>query len=172
MALTSNTLSLRVVFFLAMVVYAAHAGKDAPKEKGKEKSGCSATAPEAAASPEAASPEGAAGGGGSSDISKAGAKGDGKTDSTKAVNEAWVAACGKDGVQTLTIPNGDYLTGPSTSPDHARAPSPSSSMDKSNSWIQIEHVDNLVITDKGTLDGQGKQVWDDNKLLEIKLRSS
>ncbi|KAF8643068.1 hypothetical protein HU200_066998 [Digitaria exilis] len=34
--------------------------------------------------------------GGSSDISKAGAKGDGKMDSTKAVNEAWAAACGKD----------------------------------------------------------------------------
>ncbi|CAL5053232.1 unnamed protein product [Urochloa decumbens] len=30
-------------------------------------------------------------------------------------------------------------------------------------WIEIEHIDNLVITGKGTLDGQGKQVWDDNK---------
>ncbi|KAF8746375.1 hypothetical protein HU200_013392 [Digitaria exilis] len=179
MALSSNTPSLRVLFFLAMVVYAAHAGKAAPKEKGKEKSGGSAAAPEAA-SPEAASLEGATVSGGSSDISKAGAKGDGKMDSTKAVNEAWAAACGKDGAQTLTIPKGDYLTGPLnfTGPckgsvtiqlDGNLLGSTDLGQYKSNSWIQIEHVDNLVITGKGTLDGQGKQVWKCDKKYYCKI---
>ncbi|CAN6177898.1 unnamed protein product [Urochloa humidicola] len=172
MAPSSNT--LRAIFFLAVLVCAAHAGKPAPKEKGKDKSGDSAAAPDAAApdaaAPEAAAPEGA---GGSSDVSKAGAKGDGKTDSTKAVNEAWAAACGKEGAQTLTIPKGDYLTGPlnfsgpckgsvTIQLDGNLLASTDLAQYKTN-WIEIEHVDNLVITGKGTLDGQGKQVWDDNK---------
>ncbi|KAL5661233.1 hypothetical protein ACJX0J_028358, partial [Zea mays] len=81
---------------------------------------------------DAAAPEGAEEGSGSSDISKLGAKGDGKTDSTKALNDAWEAACGRL---------------PCWSPQLLRA----------------VHVDNLVITGKGTLDGQGKEVWDNNK---------
>ncbi|OEL20400.1 Exopolygalacturonase [Dichanthelium oligosanthes] len=110
---------------------------------------------------------------GSSDISKVVAKGDGKTDSTKALNAAWVAACGKEGAQTLTIPKGDYLIGPlnfigscncsfTIQVDGNLLSSINLRQYKGN-WIEIEHIDNLIITRKGTLDGQGKQVWDDNK---------
>ena len=164
MALGSN--AMRVIFLLAMVVCAAHAGKPAPKEKEKGKDDKSGGAP-------AEAPSGSAGGSGSSDISKLGAKGDGKTDSTKALNDAWAAACGKEGAQTLMIPKGDYLAGPLnfTGPckgsvtiqlDGNLLGTTDLSQYKGN-WIEIEHVDNLVITGKGTLDGQGKQVWDNNK---------
>jgi galacturan 1,4-alpha-galacturonidase len=153
--------NLRVFFLLAMVVCAAHAGKPAPKGKDDEKSDS------------AAAPSDAAGGGDSSDISKLGAKGDGKTDNTKALNDAWATACGKEGAQTLMIPKGDYLTGPLnfTGPckgsvtiqlDGNLLGSTDLAQYKSN-WIEIKQVDNLVITGKGTLDGQGKQVWDNNK---------
>jgi len=162
MALGSN--AMRVFFLLAMVVCAAHAaGKAAPKEKEKGKDDKSGGAP-------AEAPSGSAGG---SDISKLGAKGDGKTDSTKALNEAWAAACGKEGPQTLMIPKGDYLTGPlnfsgpckgsvTIQLDGNLLGTTDLSAYKTN-WIEIEHVDNLVISGKGTLDGQGKQVWDNNK---------
>jgi len=158
MALTGDI--LRVFFFLAMVVCAAHAAKEAPKGKD-EKKGDSAGAPEPS------------GGGGSSDISELGAKGDGKTDCTKALNDAWTAACGKEGAQTLTIPKGDYLTGPLNFSGPCKG-SVTIQLDgnllgttdlkayKTN-WIEIQHVDNLVINGKGTIDGQGKQVWDNNK---------
>jgi len=151
---------MRVIFLLAMVVCAAHAGKPAPKDEKKGDASAEA-------------PSGSAGGSGSSDISKLGAKGDGKTDSTKALNDAWAAACGKEGAQTLMIPKGDYLAGPlnfsgpckgsvTIQLDGNLLGTTDLSQYKGN-WIEIEHVDNLVITGKGTLDGQGKQVWDNNK---------
>ncbi|PUZ60370.1 hypothetical protein GQ55_4G119200 [Panicum hallii var. hallii] len=159
MALSGDN-TLRVFLFLAMVVCAAHAAKEAPKGKDEKKD-------DSAAAP------GPSGGGGSSDISELGAKGDGKTDCTKALNEAWTAACGKEGAQTLTIPKGDYLTGPLNFTGPCKG-SVTIQLDgnllgttdlkayKTN-WIEIQHVDNLVITGKGTIDGQGKQVWDSNK---------
>lgn len=163
MALSSST--LRVIFILAMVVCAAHAGKPAPKGKDEKK--------DEKKSDSAAAPGPSAGAAGSSDISELGAKGDGKTDSTKALNDAWAAACGKEGAQTITIPKGDYLTGPlnfsgpckgsvTIQLDGNLLGSTDLSKYKTN-WIEIEHVDNLVITGKGTLDGQGKEVWDNNK---------
>jgi galacturan 1,4-alpha-galacturonidase len=53
----------------------------------------------------------ASGPGGSFDITKLGASGNGKTDSTKAVQEAWASACGGTGKQTILIPKGDFLVG-------------------------------------------------------------
>ncbi|XP_062178520.1 exopolygalacturonase-like [Phragmites australis] len=162
MALGSN--ALRVIFFLVMVVCAVHAGKPAPKEKENEKSSEAAAAPEGAAE--------ASGPGGSFDISKLGAKGDGKTDSTKALTEAWASACAKTGAQKILIPKGDYLTGPLnfTGPckgsitiqvDGNLLGSTDLNQFKAN-WIEIMRVDNLVITGKGKLDGQGPSVWSKN----------
>ena len=80
---------------------------------------------------------------------------------------------GKEGAQTLTIPKGDYLTGPLNFSGPCKG-SVTIQLDgnllgttdlkayKTN-WIEIQHVDNLVINGKGTIDGQGKQVWDSNK---------
>src|SRR5947207_11935950 len=106
MASGSNALR---IFFLLVLVCAAHAGKPAPKEKSDSKeekksdgkAGVPAEGPSGSAE--------ASGPGGSFDISKLGAKGDGKTDSTKALEEAWASACAKEGKQTILIPKGDYL---------------------------------------------------------------
>ncbi|KAF0904958.1 hypothetical protein E2562_039202 [Oryza meyeriana var. granulata] len=141
---------LRVLFLLAVVCAAAHA-----KEK------------ESAAAGEAAS-----GPGGPFDVSKLGGKGDGKTDSTKAFDEAWAKACAGTGKQTILVPKGDYLTGPLnfTGPckgditiqlDGNLLGSTDLSLFKAN-WIEILRVDNLVITGKGKLDGQGPSVWSKN----------
>ncbi|XP_062227642.1 exopolygalacturonase-like [Phragmites australis] len=160
------------ILFLVMVVCAAQAGKPAPKEKeekGKEKSG--ASAPEAAAGPEGAAE--ASGPGGSFDISKLGAKGDGKTDSTKALTEAWASACAKTGAQKILIPKGDYLTGALNFTGPCKASSITFQVDGNllgstdlsqfkGNWIEIMRVDNLVITGKGKLDGQGPSVWSKN----------
>ncbi|AQK82110.1 Pectin lyase-like superfamily protein [Zea mays] len=53
----------------------------------------------------------ASGPGGSFDITKLGASGNGKIDNTKAVQEAWASACGDTGKQTILIPKGDFLVG-------------------------------------------------------------
>ncbi|KQK17684.1 exopolygalacturonase [Brachypodium distachyon] len=139
-------------FFLLMVVSAAYA-------KAAEK--------EAAGSAAAASGPGA-----TLDIVKLGATGDGKTDSTKAVEEAWASACGGTGKQTILIPKGDFLTGPLnfTGPctgditiqvDGNLLGSNDLAKYKAN-WIEIMRVKNLVITGKGKLDGQGPAVWGKN----------
>ncbi|CAM0910026.1 unnamed protein product [Alopecurus aequalis] len=142
------------VFFLLLVVSAAYVkGKDA--EKKDEKAGATS------------------GPGGSFDITKLGAKPDGKTDCTKEVEEAWASACGGTGKQTIVIPKGDFLTGPLNFTGPCKGDGVTIQLDgnllssndlgkyKAN-WIEIMRVKNLVITGKGTLDGQGKAVWGKN----------
>jgi len=149
---------MRALFLLALVC-AAHAGKDT-----KESSSAPAK--------EGGDAKAASGPGGSFDITKLGASGNGKTDSTKAVQEAWTSACGGTGKQTILIPKGDYLVGPLnfTGPckgdvtiqvDGNLLATTDLSQYKGN-WIEILRVDNLVITGKGTLDGQGPAVWSKN----------
>ena len=156
MACTDN--AMRALFLLALVC-AAHAGKD-------KKESSSAPAKEGGDAKAASGP------GGSFDITKLGASGNGKTDSTKAVQEAWTSACGGTGKQTILIPKGDYLVGPLnfTGPckgdvtiqvDGNLLATTDLSQYKGN-WIEILRVDNLVITGKGTLDGQGPAVWSKN----------
>ncbi|XP_006656147.1 exopolygalacturonase-like [Oryza brachyantha] len=152
---------LRVLFLMAVVCAAAHAAKDAKEDKKKD-----SDAP-------AAAPEGAESGpGGSLDISKLGGSGDGKTDSTKAFDEAWAKACAGTGKQTILVPKGDYVTGPLnfTGPckgdvtiqlDGNLLGSTDLAKFKSN-WIEILRVDNLAITGKGKIDGQGPSVWSKN----------
>lgn len=153
MAFPNNTM-LRTLFLLVLVC-AAHAG-------GKAKESSSAPA------------EGGGGScdGGTCDITKMGATAGGKTDSTKAVQEAWTSACGGTGKQKIMIPKGDFLVGPLnfTGPckgdvtiqlDGNLLASTDLSQYKGN-WIEILRVDNLVITGKGTLDGQGPAVWSKN----------
>lgn len=149
---------VRALFLLAMVCVAAHA-KDYPKEEGAKAEG-----------PAAAS--GGGGGGSTHDVVKLGGKGDGKTDSTKAVNEAWTAACAGTGKQTIVVPKGDFLTGPLnfTGPckgdiviqlDGNLLSSTDLALFKSN-WIEIMRLESLEISGKGKLDGQGAAVWSKN----------
>jgi galacturan 1,4-alpha-galacturonidase len=112
--------------------------------------------------------------GGSFDITKLGASGNGKTDSTKAVQEAWASACGDTGKQTILIPKGDFLvgqlnfTGPCKGDvtihvdGNLLATMDLSQYKEHGNWIEILRVDNLVITGKGNLDGLGPAVWSKN----------
>nr|P35339.1 RecName: Full=Exopolygalacturonase; Short=ExoPG; AltName: Full=Galacturan 1,4-alpha-galacturonidase; AltName: Full=Pectinase; Flags: Precursor [Zea mays]CAA47052.1 polygalacturonase [Zea mays] len=120
----------------------------------------------------------ASGPGGSFDITKLGASGNGKTDSTKAVQEAWASACGGTGKQTILIPKGDFLVGPLnfTGPckgdvtiqvnGNLLATTDLSQYKDHGNWIEILRVDNLVITGKGKLDGQGPAVWSKNSCVK------
>ncbi|CAL5048655.1 unnamed protein product [Urochloa decumbens] len=150
MAFTNN--AMRALFLLALVCAAQAGGKKDDAKKDDAKGG---SCPD-----------------GTCDITKLGASGDGKTDSTKALQEAWASACGGTGKNTILIPKGDYLTGPLnyTGPckgdvtiqvDGNLLASTDLSLYKGN-WIEILRVENLVITGKGTLDGQGPSVWSKN----------
>uniref|UniRef100_A0A804PW09 Pectin lyase-like superfamily protein n=1 Tax=Zea mays TaxID=4577 RepID=A0A804PW09_MAIZE len=112
--------------------------------------------------------------GGSFDITKLGASGNGKTDNTKDVQEACASACGGTGKQTILIPKGDFLVGQLnfTCPckgdvtiqvdGNLLATMDLSQYKEHGKWIEILRVDNLVITGKGNLDGQGPAVWSKN----------
>uniref|UniRef100_A0A0D9WS31 Exopolygalacturonase n=1 Tax=Leersia perrieri TaxID=77586 RepID=A0A0D9WS31_9ORYZ len=143
-----------IVFFLVLAAVCANHSK---KSEEKESS---------YAAPAASGP------GCSFDIVKLGANGNGRADSTKAVMEAWKSACEGAGKQTIVIPKGDFVTGPLdfTGPckgdvtiqlDGNLLGSNDLKKYKGN-WIEVRKVDNLVITGKGTLDGQGPGVWSKN----------
>ncbi|KAK8444472.1 hypothetical protein SEVIR_9G140100v4 [Setaria viridis] len=159
MAFTTKN-AMRALFLLALV-FTAQAGKAAP-----------AASKDAKAADDSAAKGGGSCPSGSCDITKLGASGNGKTDSTKALEEAWASACGGTGKNTIMIPKGDYLVGPLnfTGPckgdvtiqvDGNLLASTDLSLYKGN-WIEILRVDNLVITGKGKLDGQGSAVWSKN----------
>lgn len=166
MALSGN--AIRVLFILVILCVAAHGKAAEKKEKKEEKGG-----KDKEADAEGPAAEGPSSGGGELDISKSGkCKGDGKADCTEALEEAWASACKGTGKQTIQIPKGDYLTGPLnfTGPctgdvtiqlDGNLLGSTDMALYKSN-WIEIMRVENLVISGKGTLDGQGPKVWSKN----------
>ncbi|KAF0916623.1 hypothetical protein E2562_007907 [Oryza meyeriana var. granulata] len=157
MAIRNNV--IRVLFVLTVVCGAAYAKRSATK----------------ASAPVAAAPGPATG---TSchpvtfDIIELGATADGKTDSTKALQDAWDAACGMDGEHTVLIPMGDFMTGPLNFSGPCKGYVTiqldgtllgSNDIPKYNqgNWIEILHVDNIVVNGSGTLDGQGASVWED-----------
>jgi polygalacturonase len=112
------------------------------------------------------------------DVREYGAMGDGRTKDTAAIAKA-IAACSKAGGGTVNVPAGRYLTGPivlkshvtlnldagSTilaSTDAADYPVQSSVWGDGrtllSSVIYAEDAENITITGRGTIDGQG-QVW-------------
>uniref|UniRef100_A0A453SKV0 Exopolygalacturonase n=1 Tax=Aegilops tauschii subsp. strangulata TaxID=200361 RepID=A0A453SKV0_AEGTS len=115
----------------------------------------------------------ASGPGGEYDITKLGAKPDGTTDCTEALEEAWASACGSTGNPTIIIPEGDFLTGALNFTGPCKGDGLTIKLEgnllasndlakfKSN-WIEIMRVKKLSITGKGNIDGQGKAVWTKN----------
>ncbi|XBI11921.1 hypothetical protein VPH35_138875 [Triticum aestivum] len=115
----------------------------------------------------------ASGPGGEYDITKLGAKPDGTTDCTEALEEAWASACGSTGNPTIIIPKGDFLTGALNFTGPCKGDGLTIKLEgnllasndlakfKSN-WIEIMRVKKLSITGKGNIDGQGKAVWTKN----------
>ncbi|KAL4180373.1 hypothetical protein AMTRI_Chr13g91810 [Amborella trichopoda] len=106
-----------------------------------------------------------------------GAKGDGKTDDTKAFMDAWKEACGSRGPGRLLIPWGAYLVGPlefrgpckNVPTMHIqligilKAPRDMSKFGSLDTWVLFGWVDGLTLTGGGTFDGQGSSAWPLNK---------
>ncbi|KAL6888844.1 hypothetical protein ACP4OV_009870 [Aristida adscensionis] len=171
MAFTDSAAMTAAAAAAALVVLAAiapaHAGAPvAPAAAG--------AAPALGAKPGAA---GAAAAGGPPlgplDITKLGAKGDGKTDSTQAIMQAWKNACGATGTQKIIIPPGDFLTGalelsgPCTASVILRLDGnllgTGDLKAYKRNWIEVMHVEHFGINGRGILDGQGPLVWQQNQ---------
>jgi galacturan 1,4-alpha-galacturonidase len=107
------------------------------------------------------------------DITKLGAKGDGKSDSTRAIMQAWKHACEATGTQKILIPPGNFLTGaldltgPCNSSIIIRLDGNLLGTGDLNAykknWIEIMHVTDFSINGHGTIDGQGPLVWNRNE---------
>jgi galacturan 1,4-alpha-galacturonidase len=107
------------------------------------------------------------------DITKLGAKGDGKSDSTRAIMQAWKHACEATGTQKILIPPGNFLTGaldltgPCNSSIIIRLDGNLLGTGDLNAykknWIEIMHVTDFSINGHGTIDGQGPLVWTRNE---------
>ncbi|KAE8689341.1 Shaggy-like kinase 13 isoform 1 [Hibiscus syriacus] len=109
-----------------------------------------------------------------------GAKGDGRTDDTKAFQAAWDEAC-KVEASTVVVPSGSvFLVGPiSFSGPNCQtnivfqldgkiiAPTSSSAWGSGLlQWIEFTKLKGITITGKGTIDGQGSVWWNDSPTAE------
>ncbi|GJN35021.1 hypothetical protein PR202_gb23746 [Eleusine coracana subsp. coracana] len=103
-----------------------------------------------------------------------GAAGDGKTDDTKAFQNAWAKACSSAEPSTVLVPAGKKylikqtpLSGPCKSQVTFNidgtlvAPEDKTGWNKQGypQWISFTGIDWLTVTGKGTLDGTGKSSW-------------
>ncbi|KAL1553026.1 galacturonan 1,4-alpha-galacturonidase [Salvia divinorum] len=107
------------------------------------------------------------------DITKYGAKGDGTTDDAMALVQAWNAGCDAPGASKVLVPAGKtfmmgevVLTGPCKGQkpfvldiQGTLIANPSPSAYSNRMWILIEHVDGMIVTGGGTINGQGHMVW-------------
>lgn len=92
----------------------------------------------------------------------------------QAFMKTWRAACDFNGIATMVVPPGVFTLGETVFQGPCRSPplspitvqvqgtmkavaDPSEYSDKS--WISFEHVNGLVITGPGTIDGSGPDVW-------------
>ncbi|CAN1288975.1 unnamed protein product [Linum perenne] len=87
-------------------------------------------------------------------ITTYGAKPDGKTDSTKAILDAWNQACHSSSPSTIYVPTGRF----SIKNLVFRGPCKSKSIITIGNWIMFHVVDGVTISG-GTLDGQGTGLW-------------
>ncbi|OAY73922.1 Polygalacturonase [Ananas comosus] len=105
-------------------------------------------------------------------ITDFGAKPDGQTDSTKALLDAWAAACGSaEPASTIYVPDGFFTVGQAvfTGPCNTNgvtiecdgtlvAPSDYSVLASAGQWLKFERVEGLSIFG-GTIDGRGSSFW-------------
>ncbi|XP_056173210.1 exopolygalacturonase-like [Syzygium oleosum] len=98
-----------------------------------------------------------------------GAVGDGRTDTSKALSDAWSGACHSKGTSVVLIPRRTYLLGPVLLAGPCNGAiefqikgglrafsSPQLGIDH---WISFQYIDKLTITGGGLLDGQGAASW-------------
>ncbi|KAI3700616.1 hypothetical protein L2E82_45252 [Cichorium intybus] len=104
------------------------------------------------------------------DVKTFGAVGDGITDDSSAVNQAWDVACSSTGQFKLSA--GNFLvqplsfSGPCKAPvvvvtviGTLQAPPKNNWINNTDTWLKFRHIDNLVITGPGQFDGQGQSGW-------------
>ncbi|KAI3504138.1 hypothetical protein L1887_32683 [Cichorium endivia] len=104
------------------------------------------------------------------DVKTFGAVGDGITDDSSAVNQAWDVACSSTGQFKLSA--GNFLvqplsfSGPCKAPvvvvtviGTLQAPPKNNWINNTDTWLKFRHIDNLVITGPGGFDGQGQSGW-------------
>ncbi|KAM0026986.1 putative endo-polygalacturonase [Helianthus debilis subsp. tardiflorus] len=104
-----------------------------------------------------------------------GAKGDGKSDDTKAFQAAWANACKAD-ASMMIVPSGyKFLVGPTSfsgSNCHKNivfqldgtilAPTSSKAWGGADHWLEFTNLEEFTINGKGTLDGRGSVWWTDS----------
>ncbi|XP_055832512.1 polygalacturonase-like [Solanum dulcamara] len=106
------------------------------------------------------------------DVTKYGARPNPTADSTRGFMMAWRSACQSTGPAKVVIPAGTFTTGETIFQGPCKCPKPITieilgtvlsntdiSLYSRASWISIEHVDGVVITGGGTLNGQGNASW-------------
>ncbi|KAL5702435.1 galacturonan 1,4-alpha-galacturonidase [Ranunculus cassubicifolius] len=106
------------------------------------------------------------------DVTKLGARADGKTDNAKAFLNAWTQACGATQTTKLLIPAGRYLTGPVNFQGQCKnrvevqldgtivAPADLYGI---QDWINFKYITGFTLSGKGGFDGQGKLTWSQNQ---------
>ncbi|XP_058111789.1 exopolygalacturonase-like [Magnolia sinica] len=107
-----------------------------------------------------------------------GAIADGKTDSSKALLDAWKEACAWDGIGRVLIPKGTFLVGPVVFKGPCKSTiafqvagvvkAPGLEKFESDSWIEFQYVNGLMVTGGGTFDGQGALAWPHNQCPKMK----
>ncbi|KAL2493790.1 Pectin lyase-like superfamily protein [Forsythia ovata] len=107
------------------------------------------------------------------DAKKYGAKGDGKSDDSKAIENAWKEACMSTKESMVVIPKGKYMVGavkfqgPCQAPitikndGTFKAPADPTKFNSQDSWIVFNNVNGLTVLG-GTFDGQGAIAWSKN----------
>lgn len=92
----------------------------------------------------------------------------------QAFMQTWVAACKYNGNVRVLIPPGVFKLGPVTfaGPCNAKLivvqvagtvkADSDISLYESPEWFSFEDIDNIVVTGRGTFDGQGNEAWQYN----------
>ncbi|XP_059298475.1 exopolygalacturonase clone GBGE184 [Lycium ferocissimum] len=106
------------------------------------------------------------------DVTKFGARPNTEADSARGFMMAWRSACQSSGPAKLVIPPGTFTTGETIFQGPCSSPRPITieiqgtvlsatdiSLYTRGAWISIEHVDGIVVTGGGTLNGQGNSSW-------------
>ncbi|KAF3453365.1 hypothetical protein FNV43_RR03805 [Rhamnella rubrinervis] len=107
-----------------------------------------------------------------------GAVGDGLTDDSKAISNAWHEACHKSKSSQILIPQGKYLINPivlkgpckghinMTINGRFMAPTDPKYWFGIDHWISFRYINGLIIGGHGVLDGQGHLAWSSNTCMK------